>query len=83
MLVETVAQHIEGQSREDDRREEFFAIVSKLSVLEEEKTRAQLRESEEYAHLKERVERLGARLRDSIDDFEDILETYHDIDRGS
>jgi len=52
-------------------------------VLEEEKTRAQLRESEEYAHLKERVERLGARLRDSIDDFEDILETYHDIDRGS
>jgi len=82
-LVETLEKHLEDSSDGDDQLDEFFGIVSKLSVLEEEKTRAGLEESEEYERLKRRAEDLGSDLRDSIEDFDDLLDTYRDIDRGS
>jgi DNA-binding response OmpR family regulator len=82
-LVETLEKHLEDASGGDEELDEFFRIVSKLSVLEDEKTRAELEESEEYERLKQRAEELGSNLRDAVEDFDDLLDTYRDIDRGS
>lgn len=82
-LVDTLEKHLEDIDEGDEQLDEFFGIVSKLSVLEEEKTRAELEESEDYETLKQRAEELGSDLRDSVDDFDALLDTYRDIDRGS
>jgi DNA-binding response OmpR family regulator len=82
-LVETLDKHLEGSQQGDDRLDEFFRIVSKLAVLEEEKTPAELEASEEYTRLKRRADDLGSDLRESVADFDDIVDTYRDITRGS
>jgi DNA-binding response OmpR family regulator len=82
-LIETLEKHLEDSDEENAELDEFFAIVSKLSVLEDEKTRAQLEESAEYERLKERADELGKELRGNVEDFDDILDTYRDIERGS
>ena len=80
-LVGTLETHLEED--DDAQLDEFFSIVSKLSVLEEEKTRAELEKHEEYNNLKERADELGSGLRDSVEDFDELLSTYRDIDRGT
>jgi DNA-binding response OmpR family regulator len=83
-LLETLNQHLDRSGRrEDSRLSEFFAIVSKLSVLEEEKTRSELEASDEYAALKRRASDLGSDLRETVDDFQELYETHRDIERGS
>jgi DNA-binding response OmpR family regulator len=82
-LFETLEQHISGTSGEERGLDEFFSIVSKLSVLEDEKTPAQLEASAEYTALKRRADELGSDLQDEIDDFDEIIDTYREINRNS
>ncbi len=84
-LVDTLEQHVDPQEDEqrDPRLSEFFSLVSKISVLREEKSRAELANSDEFNRLKTRAEELGGELRDSIDNFEEIVETHREIERGS
>ena len=82
-LIETLEKHLDDVDDENAELDEFFSIVSKLSVLEEEKTRAELEESDEYERLKARADGLGKELRGTVEDFDDILDTYRDINRGS
>jgi DNA-binding response OmpR family regulator len=85
-LLDTLDQHLDssrGGGHQDPDLSEFFSIVSKLSILEEEKTRTELETSDEYRDLKERATELGNGLRERVDDFEEIYETYRSIERGS
>ena len=82
-LLDTLDQHIDRSSGGEQELDEFFSIVSKLSVLEDEKTPAELDGSAEYAQLKARANELGSELREDVADFDDIMETYRDINRGS
>lgn len=81
-LVDTLEQHLDT-SRGDDRLQEFFSIVSKLSVLEQEMAPTELQASDEYEQLQRRADELEDELRDSVDDFGDIVDTYRDISRGT
>ena len=67
----------------DDRLDDFFGMVSKLSVLREGMTQAELRDSEEYQQLRRDAEQLGDELGETVEDFEEIVETYREINRGS
>jgi DNA-binding response OmpR family regulator len=82
-LVGTLEKHLDDADDENAELDEFLSIVSKLSVLEDEKTRAELEESKEYTRLKQRADDLGKDLRGNVKDFDDILDTYRDIERGT
>jgi DNA-binding response OmpR family regulator len=82
-LIETLEKHLEDADGETAELDEFFSLVSKLSVLEAEKPRAELEESEEYERLKQRADGLGKDLRGNVEDFDDILKTYREINRGT
>jgi len=53
-LVETV-ENLLLRSEYDERIQEFFALASKKALLDSEKTEAELRASEEYARLVDRL----------------------------
>jgi len=80
-LLSTLDQHLD-RSGEDDRLTEYFRIVSKLSVLESEKSAAQLEASTEYTKLKERATELEWELKAENDDFEELKETHQSISRN-
>ena len=82
-LIETLEKHLDDTDEEAADLDDFLALVSKLSVLESEKTRAELRDDEEYDRLKQRADDLGADLRGDVDNVDDILDTYRDINRGT
>ena len=82
-LRETVEQHVDRNRPNDDRLDDFFGMVSKLSVLREGMTQAELRDSEEYQQLRREAEQLGDELCETVEDFEEIVETYREINRGS
>ncbi|MFB6297685.1 MAG: response regulator transcription factor [Salinirussus sp.] len=81
-LVETIDQHIESGSDREERLNEFLRITSKISVLKEQKTRAELDTSDEYRHLQERAESLARELRDHVEDFDELIETHRAINRA-
>jgi len=80
-LLSTLAQHLDARAT-DDRLEEFFRITSKRQVLEAERTPEQLAESSEYGALARRATDLETALRAEMDEFDAIVETYRDIERG-
>ena len=82
-IVETLEQHLGIPGSTDDRLDEFFKVVSKLSVLEEEKTQAELDANEKFQRLQERADELEGDLRERVDGFEDLVETHQSISRGS
>jgi CheY-like chemotaxis protein len=82
-IVETLEQHLGAPDSTDDRLNEFFQIVSKLAVLRDEKTQAELEANEEFQRLQERADQLAADLRNRVDGFEDLVETHQSISRGS
>lgn len=81
-LLSTLDQHLDPPG-EDERLDEFFEITSKITVLEAEKSAAQLDDSSEYAALVERADELEWQLRTELDDFDDIVETYRSITRNA
>ena len=82
-IVETLEQHLGPPDRTDDHLDEFFQVVSKLSLLKEEKTRAELEANEEFRRLQKRADELAGELRERVDGFEDLVETHQSISRGS
>jgi DNA-binding response OmpR family regulator len=76
-------QQLDAGPTSDERLEEFFTIVSKLEVLEAERSPSELAASDEYADLKERARELGEELDDTYADFAGIVDTFRDINRGS
>ncbi len=81
-LLSTLDQHIDAPGS-DPRLEEFFQLLSKLSVLEAERTPSELEDDEEFKRLKRRAVELSNELRQSMDDFEEVVETYRSLERGS
>lgn len=82
-LLETLEKHLDAPGQQDGELEAFLSLISKIDVLEKELTRAELSESEEYQQAKDQAEQLGAQLRDRVDDFDELLATYRDIERES
>ncbi|WP_459192558.1 response regulator [Halosimplex sp. J119] len=82
-LLTTLDQQLDSKQSGDPKLEEFFAVVSKIEVLEAELTPAELAESDEYEERKREAERLGRELQESHPDFEEIVDTFRDINRGS
>jgi DNA-binding response OmpR family regulator len=80
-LLTTLDKHLDSRPGTDERLAEFFRILSKLSVLTEEKTRAELQAHDEYVDLRTRAAELSEQLRDEVEDFEELADTYRDIDR--
>ncbi|WP_336001923.1 response regulator transcription factor [Halorientalis halophila] len=81
-LRQTLDQHLE-RTATDPKLEEFFGLLSKLSVLEAELQPSELENDEEFQRLKRRAVKLSDELRDSVDDFEEIVETHRSVDRGT
>ncbi|MFB6165809.1 MAG: response regulator transcription factor [Haloarculaceae archaeon] len=81
-LLTTLSQHLDVGTTDPDL-EEFFALLSKLSVLEEERTPAELERDEEFQALKREAIEKAERLRETVDDFETIVETHRSVTRGS
>ena len=69
-LIDTV-NGLYGRSSYDSRVQELFAVSSKKAVLESEKGRAALEESEEYRELERRAEELRAGLDEDVAGFGD------------
>jgi DNA-binding response OmpR family regulator len=81
-LLSTLDQHIRSTTS-DPRLEEFFSILSKLTVLEEEHPPGELEDNEEFRSLKKRAMALSNDLRESMDNFEEIVQTHQSVNRGS
>ncbi len=81
-LLSTLDQHIDTPGS-DPRLDEFFQLLSKLSVLESERTPSELENDEEFNRLKRQAVELSNELRESMDDFEEVVETYRSLERGS
>jgi len=81
-LLSTLDQHVDTPGS-DPRLDEFFQLLSKLSVLEAERTPSELEDDEEFNRLKRQAVELSNELRESMDDFEEVDETYRSLERGS
>lgn len=80
-LVDTIEKHLDTSARHDEDLEAFLSLISKIDVLEAERTQSELAESEEYQRARERAEELAPRLREQIDNFDELLDTYRDVER--
>jgi DNA-binding response OmpR family regulator len=67
------------RSAYDDQLQEFFALASKKAILDKQKTEAELRASEDYARLEDRL----AVLRSEIDDTMSQLSDRGAYDRAA
>jgi len=81
-LLDALDTHLDRSRYGNDEMEEFLSIVSKIDVLQQELSPAELADSDEYQRLKNRAEKLAPRLRETVDDFEAMVETYREISRG-
>ncbi|MFB6311987.1 MAG: response regulator [Salinirussus sp.] len=69
-LVETVEQLLERASY-DSLLQEYYALVEKRATLDATTNQAELARSEEYASLREEIDRLQSALADTLDGIED------------
>jgi DNA-binding response OmpR family regulator len=82
-LITTLDQQLDVRPEKDPRLEEFFSVVSKIEVLEEELSPGELAGSDEYSELKREAEELGRELDDSHQDFGELVDTFRSISRGT
>lgn len=80
-LRDTLANHLDTGRGESDDLDTFLSLISKIDVLETELTRAELADSEEYERAKNRANELAPRLREQIEGFDELVDTYRDIER--
>jgi len=64
-LLDTVDQLL-LRSTYDEQLQELFALASKKALLKSQKTEAELRASEEYARLEDRLAVLRAQIDDTV-----------------
>lgn len=81
-LRETLANHLDTDAEESDL-DTFLSLISKIDVLETELTHAELADNEEYSQAKARADDLAPQLRDQVDGFDELVDTYRAIDRES
>jgi DNA-binding response OmpR family regulator len=84
-LHETV-RNLLDRSEYDELLTEYYSLVEKQVTLEATKSSAELTESEEYADLQERVEKLRDELSHTlggIDDDEDFIATLRGLSDGN
>jgi two-component system response regulator AdeR len=67
----------------DSQARQSFALASKVSVLEGEKTRAELESSEEYAAARERLAQLDDDIQNTLAEFdtEEFADAYRNLAR--
>lgn len=78
-LMETVDQLL-LRSTYDEQMQDYFALASKKAVLDAEKPEAELRASEEYARLEDRLAVLRTEIDDTVSELSDV-EGYRRICR--
>lgn len=83
-LLETV-EGLYTRSAYDSRVQEFFAVSSKMAVLEAEKGRAALEDSEEYGTLERRAAALREELDEDVTAFDDdeFERAFRDLGDGA
>lgn len=69
-LMETVDQLL-LRSTYDEQMQEFFALASKKAVLDAQKTEAEIRASQEYSRLEDRLSVLRAEIDDTVSELSD------------
>jgi len=79
-LLSTLEQHVDPAVKNEDL-EEFFALLSKLEVLEAEHTQSELQNDDQFKQLAKEASELADELREEVDDFESLVSTYRDISR--
>jgi DNA-binding response OmpR family regulator len=82
-LLETLDQHIDHSTEESESLDRFLSIISKIDVLKEELSVGELKESEEYQRLQTEAKELAPKIREEVDDLDEMLETYRSIERES
>jgi DNA-binding response OmpR family regulator len=82
-LLETLEKHVDESPDDSEDMAEFLSLISKIDVLKAELSEAELAASDEYQRLQERVDALAPTLRESVEDFDEMLETHREIDRQS
>lgn len=82
-LTSTLSHHVDApaDARSLSRLEEFFSLVSKLIVLEDSMTTAELEADEQYRRLTDRVNQLGNELHEEVEDFDEIVDSFRTIKR--
>ncbi|WP_135822004.1 response regulator [Halostella litorea] len=79
-LYDAIDQQLEA-AKYQDAVSEYFSITAKQSILEEDKSPAELERNEEYQKLEARADELRERMDDSLDEFDDLNVAFKDIDR--
>ena len=82
-LLETLEKHLDTGDEEEADLDTFLSLISKIDVLEEELSHGELVQHEEYQNVKERAEEMAPALRERVDDFDEVIQTHREINRGS
>jgi CheY-like chemotaxis protein len=78
-LAETVDDMLNRESY-DARLQEYFAAASKKATLETEKNPAELEDSEAYAEMTERVERLARQTDQTAGEVDDFASMFQELE---
>jgi len=79
-LVDTIEKQLETD-RHDEKLDEFFRLASKLILLDDELSRSELEDDEEFQRVKARTVELREQLRAEMDDFDDVAQRFLDLSR--
>jgi DNA-binding response OmpR family regulator len=82
-LFAAIENQVETAAVDHDALEQYAAVTSKLSLLEDQYAAAELEGAEEYETLKAEAERLREQLASEIPDLDARLEAIRGVDRGS
>ncbi|NHN40498.1 response regulator [Halorubellus sp. JP-L1] len=77
-----VVESIRGRSTYETDIQEYYALVSKKSLLESEKSERELADNDEYQDLTERVDELRGRVDQAVDgmeDHDDFVGAFQDL----
>jgi DNA-binding response OmpR family regulator len=80
-LVDAIDQQLLARRHGDDLRE-YLALLTKRTLLQTEKTDVELERSARFRDLQADLDVLEDRLRNTLEDFDGVLETYRAINRG-
>lgn len=75
-----VEQQLRAQNY-DDRLDEFFEVTAKLGLLEARRLPGELEDDTEYRELNARADDLREELSTIVDEFDDIVYAFNDVDR--
>jgi DNA-binding response OmpR family regulator len=77
-----VVENVQSRSTYENDIQEYYALVSKKSLLESEKSERELADNDEYQELVERVDELRGRVDDAVSgmqDHDDFVGAFQDL----